>query len=183
MLSARMGSLQPTATNLTPFDTDSGRTVLQTPAGEARLFRCCAPLGKQWVRSGGRRGNRGGFFLQLFCRSFYHAYEAQEGLAPCGHSIDHAAPVRPVDGRISDVAPAELARWRVQVRERLASAPQEAILQCIREFGAPPQVLPESTASAAFSFLCLTEGVAGAQSWVRDAAAAILDTRKEQVAA
>lgn len=175
--------MQQTATNRTPFDPHSGRTVLQTPTGEARLFRCCAPTGKQWMRNGGRHGNRGGFFLQLFCRAHYHAYEAREGLAPCGHSIDHAAPVRPVNGRIADVSPAEIARWRVQIRERLAGASAAALKRYIREFANLPQVLPENATSAAYSFLCLVEGVNSAQEWVRHAAAAILDAQKERVAA
>ena len=183
MLSTRGGQLQQAAVNRTPFDPHSGRTVLQTPTGEARLFRCCAPTDKQWMRNGGRHGNRGGFFLQLFCRAYYHAYEARDGQAPCGHSIDHAAPVRPVNGRIAEALPVEIARWRVQIRERLAGASVDALRRYVREFSAPPQVLPENAAAAAYSFLCLVEGVTSAQEWVRHAAAAILDAQKVRVAA
>jgi hypothetical protein len=180
MLSTRHGLLQQPPGNRTPFDPQSGRTELRAPSGEARLFRCACRTGVFRVRSADRRNSH---YLGQFCGAYHHQFELRDGLAPCGHPVESSYPVRPVNGRLPEISAAEIARWRVQIRERLAEASDAVLREFQRGFRCHPQLLPDSPASAAFSFLCLAEGMERAQEWMRNAAAIILENRKEQVAA
>jgi hypothetical protein len=179
MVSTRQVTLQPPAAERQSNDLLIGHQVLRPTQGEVVFFRCGALVGKQQVKFWGRKSRP----LLVFCGCRYHRFEVRNDVSPCGHAVTDGNPLRISQGRISEPTTAEIARWRVQVREKLALGTDVALRRCVREFDKHPQFEPQYAASAAYTLLCFAEGIDAAQEWVRTAAAGILDGRKAQVAA